>query len=253
VSALALVTASAAPWDRLTLPLAGLGLLLGLIGGGVGVASGRGGLVWPTLGSALGLAVLLVALLWPGLFNPLRAGGGSDNDRITPVPLGHAIANPAALQEDGWTDASRAAVQQDDVRVHVASVSVAAVSSQGKGKPSAHGESYLLVRVVVQNVGARRHLLCEPWGGPSEDGRRHLCRLTDRAGHGYTLKSLDPAGAGGKRGKGVLVGPGRSADEVLVFELPPAGEEVLHLELSAVACGGSGTFRLSMPRSMVRR
>jgi hypothetical protein len=49
------------------------------------------------------------------------------------------------------------------------------------------------------------------------------------------------------------VHPGKSVEDVVVFEEPVARAEYLRLELPASAFGGTGKLRFQIPKSMIER
>jgi hypothetical protein len=250
-----LVLASVPSVAFLTLPLAGLGLVLGLAGCLPALAFGKGNPLVPAAGSAANLLVVLLAVFWLGLVSTLPFGRGAadpDADRIQAIPLGHPTADPAGLEQSGWVDASRAAVQQNDVRIQLTAVSVAPVEMyKVQSKPKFSEQKYLLVRLRTFNVGAGRQLPYETWNAAGR-GPQPLT-LTDNLGKSYALKSADPDWKMTEQPHRDPVAPGRFTDELLVFEAPPADVEFLHLELPASACGGHDTYRLAIPRAMIKR
>jgi hypothetical protein len=254
LAAAALVLASLASVDFLTLPLASLGLLMGIAAGLAALAFGKGGLLLPGAGSAANLLVLLLALLWPGLFNILsfgRGAAGADAGRIQAIPLDHANSDASGLEQAGWVDASRAAIQQDDVRVQVTAVSVGPVEvSRVQSKPRFTAEKYLLVRLRTTNVGAGRQLPYDTWNAAGQSEQPPV--LTDNSGKRYALKSAEADWKMTEQPQRAPLSPGRFADELLVFEPPPADVDYLHLELPAAACGGRDTYHLAIPRALIR-
>jgi hypothetical protein len=251
----ALVLASIPPLAFLTLPVAGLGLVLALAGCLPALAFSKGNLLVPAAGAGANLLVLLLAVLWLGLLGTLPFGkttANPDADRIQAIPLGHPSADPGGLEQDGWVDASRAAVQQNDVRVQVSTVTVAPVEMyKVQSKPRFSEQKYLLLRLRILNVGAARQLPYETWNAAGRGPQPPT--LTDNFGKDYTLKSADPDWQMTEQPHRGLVAPGRFTDELLVFEPPPADVEFLHVELPATACGGRDMYRLAIPKAMIKR
>jgi hypothetical protein len=249
----ALVLASLPVVNILTLPLAAGGLLLGLAAVLAALALGKG-FVLPGAGSAASLFVLLLALVWPSLFGVHGLGHGSpdpDAGRIQAIPLFFTGTDTGSLDPDGWVDAGRAAVQQDDVRVQVIGVSVGPVEvSRDQGVSRFSAEKYLQIRLRTTNVGAARQLPYETWNAAGRG--EHPPVLTDNTGTGYALKSADANWKMAEVPPQIPLSPGRFADELLVFEPPPAGVDFLHLELPGAACGGHNTYRLAIPRFLIQ-
>jgi hypothetical protein len=255
---LALLFASLPGLDLLTLPCGGLGLILGLAGTLRARASGRG-LFLSAAGAGLSAAVLLVACLWPGVFNPLKghradtAGQESKQPRV--VPVGRAVARreSAPVEEGAWVDASQDAVQVGDLRVRVLAAAVRTVSFKDPARARAARERPLLITLRIYNLGTGRRIAYTSWGEPSAGREDELARLSDHTGRTYRLKSF---GAGvevvGRTARASLT-PGKYVDDVLIFEPPPAPSVVsLRLELPGSAGGAADTLRLQLPGSMVQ-
>jgi hypothetical protein len=245
---LALASASLPGLDRLTLPCAGLGLLVGLAGGWR-TPAGRGRLL--ALGGAgVSAAVLLVAGLWPEVFNPLRGRAAPEAERPLALPLHTNTGTGTALAEDVWVDASREAVQIGDVRVHVLAAAVRAAPFREPGR--FRRDRYLVIALRVQNAGAERRVPYDCWGAPATgQDEADRPRLRDADGKGYALKVFGPGVELIGRTSHASLTPGRYVDDLLLFEPPAAGTGSLRLELPGSACGVAGPFRLELPRSMI--
>jgi hypothetical protein len=100
-------------------------------------------------------------------------------------------------------------------------------------------------------VGAARQLPYETWTAAAHGPQPPT--LTDNLGKSYALKSAEPDWQMTEQPRRDAVSPGRFADELLVFEPPPATADFLHLELPATACGGRDTYRLAIPRALIKR
>lgn len=255
-AALALICASL-PWvHALTLPLCALALLLGVAGifSVLMRTEDMTLLILPAAGFVVAGAIPLAALLLPSflgydIYRLYWNRTGHDPAVISVIPLDPRNTTLAGLEQDGWADASRAAVQQDRVRVQVTAASVDGVQLKTPKKPATTKEKYLLIDVRAQHVGAAGEFTYEGWGLGDD---KNQARLTDNTGRTYARKSFDPGVEVIGQNRGESVHPGRSAEDLLVFEAPPANVEYLRLELPASACGGTGVFRLTIPRSLIR-
>jgi hypothetical protein len=248
----ALLSASAPRLCGAVLPLAALALLTGLAGLLLALARGRSRLLFPVTGSVMGVAVVGVALLVPGLLGPayraFRERDRRDPAVIRAVPL---PGRPAGEQPEtaDWVDASRAALQQNRLRVQVAGASVSAVRARGAANKKSRPEEVLFIRLRVHQAEGGPEFVAGP-RGPAGPGERPQPTLTDNTGKVYAPRAAPEAAEG--ENKSVRF-PLTVLDEVFVFEAPPPGLEFLRLEVPVAAWGGSGTFRFTIPAAMVVR
>jgi hypothetical protein len=256
VGSLALLFASLPGLDLLSLPCGGLGLLLGLAGLLGARASGRG-LFLSAAGAGLSAAVLVVALAWPGLFNPLKGARArttpeSEQPRAVPMGKGAAGRDSTPVAEGGWVDASRDTVQVRDLRVRVLTAVVRTIPFKDPARARAARDRHLLITLRIYNLGTERRLAYSSWGEPSPGREEEVARLSDNTGRTYRLKSF---GAGAEvvgRSAHASLAPGKYVDDMLIFDPPAAAAEHLRLELPGAACGAAETFRLQLPRTMVQ-
>jgi hypothetical protein len=76
--------------------------------------------------------------------------------------------------------------------------------------------------------------------------------LRDPSGKAYPRKTFPGAEVAGQVHRASIY-PGQFKDDLLVFEPPPADVEYLRLELPAANAGAAGLFRLTIPKSIIRR
>jgi hypothetical protein len=243
------------------LAFAGVGLVLGLAGLLVARKTRQGGLKLALAGTGLSLALLLVLVFHPALLGvyrvpllsllapppqeALKAGG-----RTVVISVGKEVPDPESGEdpEPEATDVRRKEVQQGDLRVRVVSVTSRVVEFKKPAPSNPPLQRFLVVGLRLYNVGINRRIPYESWG---ESGTGKEARLTDEAGKSYRLRTFGSAEVVGHvRGKNLT--PGTVLDDVLVFETPPSSVRALHLELPAEAAGGTGTFKLRIPREAIR-
>ncbi len=83
---------------------------------------------------------------------------------------------------------------------------------------------------------------------------RYAASLTDNFGNPYKRLSLDPGSqVPGQISSATSIYPGKRLEDLLVFEPPIENLQFLRLELPAAAFGGTGTLRLQIPKTMIRR
>jgi hypothetical protein len=232
-------------------PLAGVGLVLGV----VGALAVRGGkpvrLTLPIVGAVVSGLGLLVALFIPSLLGPRYEASpekpNSDLEAIRVIPLRLDGGAVGGLESDGYADASRATVQQDFIRVQVTAASVGPVQVVDSKKRFTE-QPYLAVVVRVQHLGHGEDLRFTHWGAT---GERTVPPAVARSG-GNTLAV---ANLGRDVPVGVTFGHdlfrGTAVDDVLLFEPPPGGLPVL-LDLPWEAWGRERVvFKFQIPGSMI--
>ncbi len=191
-----------------------------------------------------GLAILLAVFLpeWLGLssWKPVRLP--DESKMVRAVGIRDGLAMPA-----DWVDVTKAAWQRDDVRVGVSSFSIAPIELVGpKEQRRWTKESYVQVRVRVENAGVARTINVSGWPeSPTLDGPK----LTDSAGKALAMKVF-PEGwtPAEKRKLHKVLFPGRSTEQLLIFESPGKTAGDLMLELPGSAFGGTESARLLLPR-----
>jgi len=258
---IALVMASFPALRMVTLSLSGLGLLFGMIGLVLSLDGKPRSQLIPLVGSFVSFLVLFLVAFWPALFDPTTRAAqeppppADDKPLIIPLTGPGTIGKrqPSGGEATDWVDASRGAIQQADVRVHVTAVVIEGVAIKAQGKQRTTKEKYLVIRVRLSNSGAARLVNYGGWLvlEPNKEPIRPI--LTDHEGKVYQRKDFGSGVEVVEQAAAVALRPGRWVEDVLIFEAPPAKVEFLHLELPAGACGLSGKFQLAIPRSMIRR
>jgi hypothetical protein len=245
----ALLCASVSLLCVLVLPLTALTLLTGLVAVVRAMVSGKVRLIFPVAGAAVGGVSLLVAWLLPSVLGPIyqtyRQTDTLDPTAIRVIPLpGHSPAG--ATEGPDWVNASKAALQQGRLRVQVVSASVETRDTPKKKGPT---EKYLLLRVRAHQVDSTREFAAEPLRWPGRRNEKISPTLTDNTGKVYREREVP--GAGESVGTSSIF-PVAVVDELFAFEPPPPGLEHLRLEVPAAIWGGTGTFRFTIPNSMIR-
>lgn len=229
-------------WPAVVVPLSGAGVLLALVS--VALTGGaRGSRLWP-LSGALVSGVVLAFVLVPGLsgvFTSRSKVPATGAMRVVPL-VGHDLPDDVAAAE--WVDASRAAVQMDEVGVQVTSATLGPIETfTAPRKKTVTPEKYLVVRIRVQRVAGKLRLKADKEDEPDPVFERPRAILTDEEG-----KIIKPAAIGIESDAGPSRG---AAEEVFVFEAPPAAAK-LRLEIPATPWGGTGAFKFALPATMIR-
>src|SRR5438132_3852782 len=273
------------PVGLLSLPLSGLGLLLGIAGLVIAIILRGRGIGFPIAGSAVSLVALVMGVFWLGLLgaagkqnaaNEVIAVSGIDQNQ---EQNNLAAAKPPPGKEARWADASKDAVQQNDVKVHLGAVVVRNVKIKDVlGEETVSPTKQLTIQVFVDNANSTRKIDFLGWSGAATSavgladllggtGRtkgngtesltapeRNAATLTDNFKNPY--KRLSPelgAQIPGQISTPTSVYPGKRVEDLLVFEPPVDKVQFLRLELPATAFGGTGSLRLQIPKEMIYR
>jgi hypothetical protein len=218
---------------------AGFGVL-GLVAGAVALALAHRRRGLAVAGTAIsGLAVLFAFLLpeWLGMSAWIPARLPDESQTIRAVGLQDGLAEPAE-----WVDARKAAWQRDDVRVSVSAFTIAPAEIVGpKDKRQWTKEPCLQIRIKIENVGVARTFEARGWESP---------RLTDSSGKTLALKTFTEGWTPVTRPpQPKVLFPGRSLEQLLIFEAPGKNAGDLKLELPASAFGSTETVKFLLPRS----
>jgi hypothetical protein len=242
------VLASQFPYGRfITVGLAAVGLVVGLVSL---VMADRKKLV-PALASAFNLFVILVVVALPGWLGlgPWHGYNVPDQSRVVLAIAADGTSKPAE-----WVDAGLTAWQLNDVRVSVSSIKVTPLEVIGPNKQKRPTkEKYLQIALRVANEGVARKFDFTGWSAlaaaPGESAAP-APRLTDPAGKVLAMKP-SPPGVEPPVWVAKALFPGRSAEEVLLFEPPAASASYLRLELPGAAFGGTEPVRIQIPQAMI--
>jgi predicted RNA-binding Zn-ribbon protein involved in translation (DUF1610 family) len=258
------------PW--LGIGVSGFGLLLGLMGLVLAAARRGSGAGFSVAGSGLSALSLAVCLVWTfalssgfkavdDLFakqNRTNQTQVVDSEKVKASPGGSPFAPPGEQgeappkNEPEWADASKGPVQQDKVRVRVVSVTVDFVT--GKDFRDFKSEEKLLkIGLQVENLHPNRKVDYRGWGASSvflSEGAPHL---TDNFDNLYKRVTFGFVSHIDGQVHSESIYPGKSVNDLLVFEVPVDTAKHLRLELPAKNFGGTGMLRLQIPKGMIRR
>jgi hypothetical protein len=251
-----LTLASFGGMELIALGLTLLGLVLAGIGFFVAFRQESG-----TLYPLLGILVCVPAFLWSGYCyslapKPEKPRSAADLAKKTIVPLNQRNAalsdeKPTAAQQGEFVDFTKQAQQQGDLRVTVTSAVIGTAPLEGPSNKKKPADRCLIVQVKVTNVGAERKYDFSGWG---QWGSDHAATLRDTKGKTFRLKRFDATWEiKGQVHSAVGVFPGKSVEDILVFEAPAPKEIPAHLrlELPASAFGAEGNLQFEIPGSKV--
>ncbi|MBI3406819.1 MAG: hypothetical protein HY040_00495 [Planctomycetes bacterium] len=257
LTGLGLVCASFTPVALLTAPLSACGLLIGLAGWAslVGQPSRRTARALPIAASAIGAVVLFVAMIFPSALGPtyalVKQGGGSSAGLLKFIPIDLASGTATPLQDQGWANASLAAVQQDQIRVQILAAEFKTIDVRPE-KPEITGKKFMVVQLRLQQVGATRGLEYHHWGPHSPWPDKPAPILLDAKGKPYRpLTFADGTLIHGQQIKKELYASATLPD-FLVFDVPAAKGESYRLTLPAYAWGGKSDFKFALSANFMK-
>lgn len=239
------------------LPVAGLGLLLGIAGYVMAAASDEKRILLPAVGAVVSGVVLIIAGLFPGWIGVDRRASDiaaeAKASRQVVVPMrGDVTVSPKTVDADGWLDVSSGVLQQNDLRLSVVNVAVDVPQIKMEGKQKPAKDKFLIVHLRVQNVGAARKIPYVSWSTPVAGNDKSEPVLSDNQDKTYGRKAFGPDVEVLGQTRKAEVYPGRFVEDVLFFEAPAAAVEYLRLELPLTACDMPGKCRLQIPKSMIQ-
>jgi hypothetical protein len=166
---------------------------------------------------------------------------------------GHRATQP--LGEGDWLDVTKGSWERGDVRVTVSSVNLGPVTLKGpKDKQKPTKENYLVITVQVRNSGVARMFNYQSWNEKPATPEAPIMKLTDSTGKELKPATFPEGWDLPGRGTSGSVVPGRTLDDLLVFEAPAEAVETLKLELPFEAFGEKGpAVRLLVPKGMAGR
>jgi hypothetical protein len=183
--------------------------------------------LWPAVAAGLNGVVLVVALLLPGWLGlaPWRPTKADDTSKTVQVVSAEGLQKP----QSDWVEIGQA-WQFDDVRV-VGKATLGPIEMIGpKGQPAWSRKNYIQLRVKVANVGVVREVPFAGWDPAA-------VKFTDAAGTTVPPAKFDGGWAVTETYKTAKLTPGKSADWLLLFEVPTNPTEYFRIELPGAPCG----------------
>jgi hypothetical protein len=158
---------------------------------------------------------------------------------VRAIGLDDGVGAPAE-----WVDVRKAAWQRDDVRVTVTGHTIGPIELTGpKEQRRWTKEKFVQVRVRVDNVGVARSFDVKGWTASGE----LAARLADATGKALAVKTFTEGWEPPGRPTAATLFPGRSFEQLLIFEAPANVAGQLRLELPGDAFGGIDPVRLLIP------
>jgi putative heme-binding domain-containing protein len=214
-----------------SLALCATGVLAALLA--VPAALGRrSGSDWPwiALGGLINGGLLGVALFAPDRLNPrwliVETPAAGDLGPLVRVAAARPMDSGRPLTDEEWVDAAGEAIRQGDLVIAIKSAKSADLTGHS-------GTARLHVHLRMRQMRPDRTITFGGFGR-----REHTPTLTNEAGEAYAF-----VGHFAQRFSAAFDLVPLRVDQMLVFELPPAGTETLKLTVPASAWGAAGVCR----------
>jgi hypothetical protein len=158
-------------------------------------------------------------------------------------------AEPPSIPPPQWVDASRPQ-QLGEVRLSLASVKIDHVPLEGLLAESHSSERLLVIRVTIENLSQTRKI--DFHGFSPEIATLEFAVLSDNFENSYRRAGFGAARPAGQVTSASIY-PGKSLDDLLVFEVPVEKAEFLRLELPGANLHQDGSFRFQIPCAAIER
>lgn len=241
--------------NLLGVPLAAVGLVLGLIGIVVALTRRGSSIGFPIAGSLLCGMALAVTI---GMFGAVVGATGVVQKAALAAEEARARGTASAAPTNGagpgqgqWSPANEV-IRHGDIEIRVVSVRVGKVTMESDEIDRVKWETddaMLRVELELVNVSQSRKIDYLSWRRTDGAG------LVDNFGNDYRMRGDGTFSVAMPAG-GIAVAavyPGKAIRDVLVFQEPVAGVSFLRLELPARVFKGSGDLRIEIPASMIER
>lgn len=238
-----------------SLPLSGLGFLLGAFGVGMAIVRKGTGVGFSIAGAAISGVIFLPSLLfWTMFAGALKSASDEVAKQAQRAEQTNqsALGGPAGAEDvsGDWADASQG-VRQGDVEVRVTSIKIDRVQVKDFIDDASSKDKLAIIELSIANLGQTKKLEYQSWSGAGSFLSSDVATLSDNFDNNYKRVGFGAlAEVKGQLAKESIY-PGKSVNDLLVFEPPIATADYLKLELSAEAFGGTGKLRLKIPRSMI--
>jgi hypothetical protein len=209
--------------------------------------------ILPAAGALVSLLAVIIANYmpyWAGMrpvWNPRRAKN-LNSDAVIALS-GKGGLRRAGKGETIWADASKDALIRGDVRLRVRSAVLGPAEFETGVGPRPPRDRCLVIGLRITNAGIARKVGYTTWGDPAWSQDRPVLR--DNHGKSFAENTFPPGWVVRGHTTKVALGPGKSIDDVLVFEPPSEEFDYLRLELPGAAVGVEGRLRVEIPKEMI--
>lgn len=255
----------------LSIPIAGIGIILAFIGFIMALANKKTGFGFPISGGLVCALSLFIAFAITGgtaksISDSMKEAektkqkevpkGATSKSSETATEMAQPETYTSAPKEEAgmekWTKAS-SAVRQANIQVEIVSVEVGQVPVKTMFGDTRRSEDELLqIKLKIANISRNKKIDFDTWRGADFSFGRDFAALTDDNDNVYKRVSLGTSSRpiGGVTNESIY--PGKSITDVLIFEQPIKAIKWLHLELPAKNFEGEGMIRFEIPRNMIK-
>ncbi|MBM4069355.1 MAG: hypothetical protein FJ271_10465 [Planctomycetes bacterium] len=250
-----LLCTSSRSWAGLVLPVSAGAVMLGLLALLCAMSRGQRAHL-AALGTATAVAATIFAWLFPALLGQaywmFRQSAPVISMEIRAVPLTASHSQGTAAGED-WVNAAKSAIQQGPLRIWIGSVRLirlAPAEDEAPRKVESRGDA-VVIRVRMQLVEDARRFAGHQAQPQTSRGDDLQPRLLDSTGRSLPRREATLATLADNTIRSSMF-PVTVEDRVFAFALESAGNQDLRLEIPAGPLGGQGTYRFTIPASLMR-
>jgi hypothetical protein len=246
------------------LPLSGLGLLLGVVGGVVSLTRHGRGIGFPIAGTGISGLAALFGIFWLFLLGAVTSKPTERSDRTdresrsigkdsgSKDETGSATKDKDTKQPGGnGPERAQGGVESargGDVEVRVTGANFEVMDLVGEKKVKV-----LAVRINITNTSGTRKIDYRGWGYDLAFDDKRSVKITDNFGNSYRLKRIIGTRLGQVQSTTSIL-PGRSLDDVLLVEETLPNAEYFDLDLPVATVGEKdGTLRFRIPATMIAK
>lgn len=248
-----------------SIPVSGLGLLFGLIGLLMSLIGKKHGLAFPISGSIICTIAISIALLSTGGYITLISNifeEAKENYDVMPaskklptvVKLAQNKENVENFQKtQPFINASKP-IRQGNTQIQIKNVRTAKIRYKNRnGLTSRTKNKFLIIKFEIVNFSKNENLIFKTWKTVDEFPVLHHATLIDNNDYCYIPVSFNDSSLEiGGVSERVIIGPGKSATEILAFNVPENPVNWLRLKLPASNLNGYGMLRFEIPGNMIK-
>jgi hypothetical protein len=237
-----------------SIPIASISLLLGVIGFFISLVGGKSGVGMPVAGCITAvLAIVIAVAITGGTAAAIGKAAQQANNQLNATNQTTISPNGGRnVPPTNWA-AANAPVRQGDLEIGVAKASVESVPLNTLGGGTGESKSpQLVITIELTNRSDSRKIDYRGWAGRDITLTRDFATITDDADNVYKRVNFGMDKAAGQV-ESTAIYPGKTVSDVLVFEPPVEKAKYLHLEMPASNFGGVGMIRIEIPSSMIER
>ncbi len=170
----------------------------------------------------------------------------------TPEPKVQEPSKPKPDENEGWVVVPNEA-SDENVAITITSVAVDRVKCKIFGEDKMSEDPCLIVSLSIYNLSKHRKIDYKSWGGTGFELLSDGVSLHDNFGNKYKRGSFDVLIDIVGRTKEASIYPGKSVDDVLLFEVPLESVKRLDLELPGENIGSDKVCRFRIPANLIKR